>query len=223
MGYDWIRAALPARWRPGCRCWRQSWALHVCVPCGLRSHGARDRVRAARGAVRSHAVQPRPQRPPASGRATRVRGRGGGRRADFADDLDVTSHLVYTSGPSVSRHSTLVRVEAIDDVLPRKPVALVKLDVEGAEMLALRGMRALLGAGLVQALLVEAHDHSLRKMGSSRQEVIDLLTSSGYETCSYDAGAGALRPLASQRGDFLAIRARDRGLVEARLAAGESS
>jgi FkbM family methyltransferase len=105
-------------------------------------------------------------------------------------DLDVSNHMQWVEGETVSRASAEVRVVTLD-VLDPGPVALLKLDVEGAEMLALTGGRQLLGDGEVRVIAMEAHDHSLRKMGSSRDEVHSLLQDFAYEPFEFDVGSGA--------------------------------
>ncbi len=55
---------------------------------------------------------------------------------------------------------------------------IVKIDVEGAEMKVLNGMKRLLKDNLI--LLIEVHPKDLLQFGSSEQEVKQLLTDSGY-------------------------------------------
>jgi len=56
----------------------------------------------------------------------------------------------------------------------------VKIDVEGAEMKVLQGMRNILKDGV--KLLVEIHDKELKLFHSSKQEVLDFIAASGYST-----------------------------------------
>lgn len=60
-----------------------------------------------------------------------------------------------------------------------RPVTLVKIDVQGAEMMVLAGARELIKAHS-PAVLVELHEPSLTRLGSSRHEVIEMLVALGY-------------------------------------------
>jgi len=80
-----------------------------------------------------------------------------------------------TSGlevPCVPLHS-LVRANSIDRI------ALLKIDVEGFEMHVLRGAESILSQ--VDCIYIEVLDHTLRKFGSSAQEVINFVRSQGFE------------------------------------------
>lgn len=75
------------------------------------------------------------------------------------------------------------RALALDDELDAlgvDRVALLKLDIEGAEALALKGMAAGLRSGRYERLLVELHPTLLPALGSSAEAVIDELLAAGY-------------------------------------------
>jgi FkbM family methyltransferase len=59
-------------------------------------------------------------------------------------------------------------------------VALCKMDIEGAEALALPGLARFLGAGAVGALLLELHPGELPHFGSSVPAIVALLEGHGY-------------------------------------------
>ncbi len=59
-------------------------------------------------------------------------------------------------------------------------VALCKMDIEGAEALALAGLSRSLTDGRVRALLLEIHPDELPRFGSSVDAVLAQLTSHGY-------------------------------------------
>lgn len=70
--------------------------------------------------------------------------------------------------------------------LPRPTV--IKLDIEGAEILALRGAKQLLRSpGRPRALFIEVHNTFLPGFGSSAEEVNSLLEEYGYTKVSYRA------------------------------------
>ena len=59
-------------------------------------------------------------------------------------------------------------------------VALCKMDIEGAEALALPGLSRFLNAGAVGALLLELHPGELPHFGSSVSAIVALLEGQGY-------------------------------------------
>lgn len=76
-----------------------------------------------------------------------------------------------------------VAVRSLDSLLAADPLqnlALVKLDVEGAETAALRGARRTLEAHRWPSLVVELNAFALQQMGSSPGELRDLVADWGY-------------------------------------------
>jgi len=85
----------------------------------------------------------------------------------------------------------LVSVEtvALDDYFAdRVPPDVVKLDVEGAELFVLRGMRRLLESHAPR-LFLEIHPGGLASFGHSPAEVADFLHARGYALEDLDTGA----------------------------------
>ena len=75
----------------------------------------------------------------------------------------------------------LVRVAALDDVLAiRPPVDVVKLDVQGSEELALRGMAALLAASPRVLVLAELSPADARAAGSDPRALLDYYRALGF-------------------------------------------
>lgn len=60
-------------------------------------------------------------------------------------------------------------------------VDLVKLDIEGAELLALRGMRAGLATRAYRAIFIEVHPPELAAFGHQAAEVTRTLAEAGYD------------------------------------------
>lgn len=80
------------------------------------------------------------------------------------------------------RTSAVTRVKAIalDDLLDTlPPVRLIKIDVEGAEALVLKGMSRLLGRDQPY-VLTEVTDTFLRSMGSGKTDLIQAYQAQGY-------------------------------------------
>ncbi len=75
-----------------------------------------------------------------------------------------------------------IRTRALDEVVvgaQRDRLALVKLDLEGAEHAALVGARAILEHGRADFLLELDPEH-LRRQGASVHDVVDILRANGY-------------------------------------------
>ena len=91
---------------------------------------------------------------------------------DDAPTNDAMCYLARAERPST--RSIPVTVETIDDVLGATPVAVMKLDVEGAEMDVLAGASAALAAGRIRHIVFEEHN-------GPASDVVKLLRSRGYE------------------------------------------
>lgn len=74
------------------------------------------------------------------------------------------------------------RVMRLDDLLPSIPqvVKLVKVDIEGFELEALRGGRQLVAERRVRYWLIEIHEVALQQMGQSEAMIDDLMKEAGY-------------------------------------------
>lgn len=116
-----------------------------------------------------------------------------GRRGDA--DLFETGDVCANASSLVRTGRTLgsvpVAAVTLDDLVDDEAltVAVVKMDVEGAELEALEGAPALL-ADQGPALAVEVHPLELRASGRDPREVFDLLARHGYVMADAD------RPLA---------------------------
>jgi FkbM family methyltransferase len=92
---------------------------------------------------------------------------------------------VHPADHKLSRDGTGLPVTAVtlDDLVQDKGYlrpALVKIDVQGAEMLVLKGATNILkNAG--PALFIELHEEGLSKFGTSVSEIIKYLSEFGYE------------------------------------------
>jgi FkbM family methyltransferase len=85
------------------------------------------------------------------------------------------------------RATAAVEVVALDDVLPGETeVDVVKLDLEGCETAALRGMRRTLARSPHPVLVVELNPGRLAAMGSSQEELLAELGSLGFSARTID-------------------------------------
>jgi FkbM family methyltransferase len=94
-----------------------------------------------------------------------------------------------------------IPLRTLDDVREERAFRpdVMKVDVEGYEIFALRGARRILGEDR-PVLFLEAHPHRLRELGGSMQELWDLLADAGYRALDLHGspvGAGAFAALDS--------------------------
>lgn len=82
------------------------------------------------------------------------------------------------SGPAIDVVLTTYDQFAKENELPVP--SLVKVDVEGAEVKVLRGMNDLLGRPNHPHVILEVSEWSLREMGSSKEELFDIMDNHGY-------------------------------------------
>jgi FkbM family methyltransferase len=92
---------------------------------------------------------------------------------------------VHPADHKISRDGTGLPVSAVtlDQLVQAKPglrLALVKIDVQGAEMMVLKGAGRILKQSN-PALLVELSEEALNKFGSSVSEILKYLAELGYE------------------------------------------
>jgi FkbM family methyltransferase len=90
----------------------------------------------------------------------------------ISDDLNV-DHRTYQTTEKRSRQQ--VPCHSIDFYLSGKPVDFIKMDIQGAEYSALRGMRKTLSGSPRLNMLMELWPYGLKEAGSSCEEVIGLL------------------------------------------------
>jgi FkbM family methyltransferase len=142
-----------------------------------------------------------------------------GRMTNFRVDLGVGNREL---APSENGRTVMVRCVALDEYPPGSPVyALAKLDLEGNELVALRGSQARLARRDPPVWLIEATDSQLARYGNKREEVFDLLEQSGYDLARYDGCLNQLflgRQEAQHAKNFLAIASDHRIPVLERIA-----
>ncbi len=116
-----------------------------------------------------------------------------GRHAFFLSGGGDTSSLHEPDGAS---ERIEVTVTALDDWLdPTVRVDVVKLDIEGGEVAALRGMRETLArAGPDLVVFAECHPSMLERSGSSADELIETLHGIGLDVRWIDESLGSTRP-----------------------------
>jgi FkbM family methyltransferase len=88
------------------------------------------------------------------------------------------------------------------------PVDVIKLDVEGSEVAALRGSERLFASGAPpRAVFVECFPRLLAAAGTSQDELVSLLEGRGYVVEWIDEAAGEVAPLSRPwPGDYVNLR-----------------
>jgi FkbM family methyltransferase len=68
----------------------------------------------------------------------------------------------------------------LENIIPHKPIGLLKVDVEGAEMKILRGCAGLLEKKLIKQLVVEITPSYLERFGDTKEELYAFLANYEY-------------------------------------------
>jgi FkbM family methyltransferase len=141
----------------------------ACLELGIRENGFEDRITLARAAVGRH-----------RGRASLVYASGWQNPgAAFIALPD------YRPGPGEELRT--VAAVAVDDLAMRRPVALIKIDVEGGEADVLTGAHHLLEA---DRPLVLSEVHALPASRARDSDAVSLMRRVGYR--AYELGAGVI-------------------------------
>jgi FkbM family methyltransferase len=96
--------------------------------------------------------------------------------------------------PPVDSVPVDVEIVRADEVVSG-PVDVVKLDIEGGELAALRGMEGLFDAAQPRALFLECNPESLERAGTSAEELFAWLAAHGFEVEWIDEARGRTAPL----------------------------
>ena len=95
-----------------------------------------------------------------------------------------------------SRQTFEVRADSLDNILAARNVSeidLLKMDIEGAEGLAIAGLKHSLAEHKVKRLLLELHPAQLMELGSHHQQITNQLEAAGYKGWNIDHSAAAIR------------------------------
>lgn len=106
---------------------------------------------------------------------------------EFLDAADVSNRV--TTERDFDRRKVTVAAVRLDNALADGRYAMGKIDVEGFETTALTGASERLAAADPPIWQVEMLDHQLRKAGSSRRDLVELLDSYGYGLAELDDSA----------------------------------
>lgn len=106
----------------------------------------------------------------------------------------------FTTLASISSDATVdVKVETLDEELRRLGIDrcdLIKVDIEGAELLALRGMTATIERNPRLQFVIEVHSAQIRELGGTAGELAEMLLGLDYELFKLD-DQGLAQPLST--------------------------
>ena len=122
----------------------------------------------------------------------------------FTTSLGVLNHIVMNAGGADETED--VPATTLDDVLGARTAAGVKIDVEGAELLVLKGAERALTERRIRLMQLEWLGSSDRTVGEPRDAVAQLLEGYGYEllTPGDDGALSAPDHLGPQQPDLFA-------------------
>jgi FkbM family methyltransferase len=116
----------------------------------------------------------------------------------FVYNIDVPSHSGLRERdypfPDTRRETIRVRTRRLDDVLPSQPVAMIKIDVEGAELLVLRGAARIL-AEQKPTIVFEFGLGASNHYATHPRDVFQLLSENGMGVFTLDGMLRGRAPL----------------------------
>ncbi len=108
--------------------------------------------------------------------------------------------------PGIEAREVPVDVRTVDELVDGDPVDVVKLDLEGSEVEALRGMRRLIGRSR-PTIFVECNPEALTAAGTSVDELLGELVAYDYDVRWIDERGRALRSVeTAPRDDYVNLR-----------------
>jgi FkbM family methyltransferase len=111
--------------------------------------------------------------------------------AVYLTDWDVSNRILR--GKATEANQIEVPCVSLDGTLPPgTQYAMAKLDLEGAEVMALRGAEKHLTDANPPVWQVEVIDHLLHDMGSSQRELFSIFSDHGYDIARYDSDSNSL-------------------------------
>ena len=134
------------------------------------------------------------------------------RLQEYAEGASDSGNYGLTSTTTIIEGGRRFEVAArpLDDALDEAGVDRVdvlKMDIEGGEALALRGLERRLSAGHISQIVLEVHPWHLQDRGSSVDEVVNALRGHGYEIWTIDHAPSTARRVAAGRLDARATLA----------------
>ena len=104
-------------------------------------------------------------------------------RLQFTKDQDTVNHVIVNGEDR--ENAIEVQVSTLDEICKDQIPLLVKMDVEGFELEALKGAKSLLSNDGLQALIIELNG-SCRRYGVNEEEIHQHILSFGFTPYSYE-------------------------------------
>jgi FkbM family methyltransferase len=113
---------------------------------------------------------------------------------EFAYRTDPTDYGAFANSIAydIGGEKASVRVTTIDEICRGLTPQVIKIDIEGAELLALRGARELLSSS-APVLFIAVHPEPMKALGTSPSELVEFLRGFGYAGWRLD-GSPAIEP-----------------------------
>ena len=113
----------------------------------------------------------------------------------FINEYNKGNNRLYKSG---NMRSISIRLKRLDDVISASEhVDFIKMDIEGAEVLALRGMRELLKRDR-PVIVMEYWPRRFKKLNTTVEELFEMLSALDYKFSDIDEETGAVRPMTAE-------------------------
>lgn len=143
-----------------------------------------------------------------------------------ADVDDCVASLVPANAEADAANIERIECVTLDEFLPNETFAMAKIDIEGAEPLAIRGALAHLSRGNPPVLQIEMDGYS-KKYGVETHEFIAELDEAGYDVGIYDVASNSIAftrtPWLNGVLNVLAVSRARRNEVLARLASHQGA
>jgi FkbM family methyltransferase len=110
------------------------------------------------------------------------------RQGNAAIDVDQSSLMRRITKES----KTIISLDTLDNLSTQYDrIDIMIMDIEGHELYALKGMKKLLGNRTIKHLIIEVHPKLLQELNASDSEVLQLLTTNGYNVDKFHVESDA--------------------------------